>query len=367
MAATAATSPLREQIARERQPERQERLVEFDYLRGISIALIVLGHSIFLAQPEFPALLENLLRGGTGLFVFISGFFFHRVFYARFNYSKFIAKKASGLLIPFVLISLFALLLRMLGWWLDGINWREIALYSWYTVRNLYVLYPHWYIPFIFLTFLCSPLHWLYIRARLPVQLIVLAAFFLIAIFLHRPQSNANFVQSLVYFTPYYLLGMLVSLYHTQLRKQHWPLLILSMALVTITALAQTYVWIRLGNYHKAAFTYDGVDLQFIQTFFACIALLALCRHLHWPWLQRHLSWLAELSFPIFFIHPLLTLALENLVRLKPIAPFFPVATPGQSLLVFILVFLIQFYGSAAIALALKKLLGSRSRLFIGQ
>jgi fucose 4-O-acetylase-like acetyltransferase len=47
---------------------QRERLAEFDYLRGMAIAMIVLGHSIFLAQPVFPALLENLLRGGTGLF-----------------------------------------------------------------------------------------------------------------------------------------------------------------------------------------------------------------------------------------------------------------------------------------------------------
>lgn len=345
---------------------KKERLAEFDYLRGISIALIVLGHSIFLAQPLFPPLLENLLRGGTGLFVFISGFFFHRVFYARFDYPQFIAKKASSLLIPFAVISLFALLLRMIGWWLDGIIWQDILLYSWYTVRNLYVLYPHWYIPFIFLTFLCSPLHWLYIRARLPVQLIILSSFFLIAMFLHRPQSNSNFVQSLVYFTPYYLLGMLVSLYHTQLRKHHWPLLLLSLALIAITALAQTYIWVRLGNYHKAAFTYDGIDLQFIQTFFACIALLALCRHIHWPWLQRHLCWLAELSFPIFFIHPLLTIALENIAALDSIKTLFPVTSVMTSLIVFVIVFLTQLYGSAAIAVLVRRLFKKHHKYLVG-
>ena len=31
------------------------------------------------------------------------------------------------------------------------------------------------------------------------------------------------------------------------------------------TALLQTYVLVRIGNYHKAAFTYEGWDLQFIQ------------------------------------------------------------------------------------------------------
>lgn len=345
---------------------RKERLVEFDYLRGISIALIVLGHSIFLAQPAFPALLENILRGGTGLFVFISGFFFHRIFYPRFNYAQFIAKKAAALLTPFVVISLFALSLRMLGWWQDGVSREDNLLYAWYTLRNGYVLYPHWYIPFIFLTFLCSPLHLAYIRARLSMQVFMLFLFSLIALFMHRPQSNSNFLQSLIYFTPFYLLGILFSQYSTQLRAWHWPILIVSLAVIAIAALIQTYVWVHLGNYHKAAFVYDGMDLQFIQTLFSCSALLALCSHIHWGWLQRHLCWLAELSFPIFFIHPLLTMAVENIAALDAIKHYFPVPSLAISFFVFTLVFLLQLYGSAGIAVVIQKSFHTRSRWFIG-
>lgn len=344
---------------------RRERIAEFDYLRGMAIAMIVLGHSIFLAQPVFPALLENILRGGTGLFVFISGFFFHRVFYARFDYTQFIAKKASALLIPFLIISVFALLIRMFGWWQDGLNWQENLLNAWHTLRNGYILYPHWYIPFIFLTFLCSPLHLLYIRAHLSMQIIVFAVFSLIALLIHRPQSNSNFLQSLIYFTPYYLLGILFSQYAPQLRRWHWPLLMVSLLVIATTAIVQTYIWVHVGNYHKAAFVYEGWDLQFVQVLFGCIAMLALCRHIR-PWLQQHLCWLAELSFPIFFIHPLLTIALENLVALEMIKPFFPVSGLGTSLLVFTAVFLIQFYGSAGIAVAIKHLADTRSRWLIG-
>ncbi|MGV8837772.1 acyltransferase family protein, partial [Cellvibrio sp.] len=333
---------------------RRERLAEFDYLRGMAIAMIVLGHSIFLAQPVFPALLENLLRGGTGLFVFISGFFFHRVFYPRFDYTQFITKKAKSLLIPFLVISLFALSIRMLGWWQDGLSWQQNLLNAWYTLRNGYVLYPHWYIPFIFITFLFSPLHLTYVRSRPSIQIFVLLLFSLIALLMHRPQSNSNFLQSLIYFTPYYLLGILFSQYNEQLRRWHWPLLIISLLIIATTALVQTYVWVHLGNYHKAAFVYEGWDLQFIQILFGCIAMLALCRHIR-PWLQQHLCWLAELSFPIFFIHPLLTIALENLVALETIKAFFPVSGLATSLLVFSAVFLVQFYGAAGIAVLIRK------------
>lgn len=343
----------------------RERLAEFDYLRGMAIAMIVLGHSIFLAQPVFPALLENVLRGGTGLFVFISGFFFHRVFYARFDYPQFIAKKASALLIPFLSISVFALLIRMLGWWQDGLDWQKNALNVWYTVRNGYVLYPHWYIPFILLTFLCSPLHLLYIRAHLSLQILLFIAFSLIALLIHRPQSNSNFLQSLIYFTPYYLLGILFSQYEPQLRRLHWPLLIASVLVVAVSAIVQTYLWIHIGNYHKAAFVYQGWDLQFIQVLFGCIAMLTLCRHIR-PWLQQHLCWLAELSFPIFFIHPLLTIALENLVAIEIIKPFFPVSALGTSLLIFIAVFLVQFYGSAGIAVAIRVVFKKNGRFIVG-
>jgi len=343
----------------------RERLAEFDYLRGMAIAMIVLGHSIFLAQPVFPALLENILRGGTGLFVFISGFFFHRVFYARFNYPQFIAKKASSLLIPFLIISAFALLIRMFGWWQDGLSWQENCLNAWYTARNVYVLYPHWYIPFIFLTFLCSPLHLLYIRAHLSVQITVFVAFSVIALLIHRPQSNSNFLQSLIYFTPYYLLGILFSQYEPQLRRWHWPLLVVSLLVIAATAIVQTYILEHIGNYHKAAFVYEGWDLQFIQVLFGCIAMLALCRHIR-PWLQQHLCWLADLSFPIFFIHPLLTIVLENLAALETIKPFFPVSGLGTSLLVFIAVFLVQFYGSAGIAVLVRSVFKKHGKFIVG-
>ncbi len=348
-------------------PSRQkERLVEFDYLRGLAIALIVLGHSIFLAQPVFPLLLENLLRGGTGLFVFISGFFFHRVFYPRFNYKQFIVKKANALLIPFFVVSMFALFVRLVGWWQEGLEWQQALLNAWYTIRNGYVLYPHWYIPFILLTFLCSPLHLAYIRAHFLTQAGVLFFFSFIAVFMHRPESNSNFLQSLVYFTPYYLLGILFSQYEQSLRRWHWTLLIAGLLMVAATALAQTYLWIHIGNYHTAAFHYAGWDLQFIQTLFGCIALLALCRYISWPWLQQHLRWLAELSFPIFFIHPLLTIALENIAVLDAIKPLFPVASVGNSLLVFAVVFVVQFYGAAGIAVLIRNVFKKESKFIVG-
>jgi hypothetical protein len=51
---------------------------------------------------------------------------------------------------------------------------------------------------------------------------------------------------------------------------------------------------------------------------------------------------------------------------LETIKPFFPVSGLATSLLVFSAVFLVQFYGSAGVAVAIKHFAGSRSRWLIG-
>jgi membrane-bound acyltransferase YfiQ involved in biofilm formation len=157
-----------------------------------------------------------------------------------------------------------------------------------------------------------------------------------------------------------------VSQHYNRMRSWHWPLLMISILAVVFTALAQTYVWVHLGNYHKAALSYEGLDLQFVQVMFACSALLLLCYHLHWRWLQRHLIWLAELSFPIFFIHPLLTIALENLLQAEGYESLFPAASMQLSLVIFAVTFMVQFYGSVAIALLIRTIAKRRSAFIIG-
>jgi len=343
-----------------------KRLAEFDYLRGMAIALIVLSHSIFLWLDGFPVLLENLLRGGTGLFVFISGFFFHRVFMPRFNYVPFLARKAQLIFIPFLVISFIGLGFRIAGWWWDGHPWDVVLLNCWYTIRNGFVLYPHWYIPFIMLTFMMAPLHILFANQRAIIQVLVLVLFSAVAIFMHRPASNTNFFQSLVYFTPFYLLGILCSLYSSALLLWRYYLLVISFIVVAIAAYLQSYIFIHIGNYHKHAFEFAGVDLQFIQVFFGCLLMLELCRFLKPGLVTNHLCFWAELSFPIFFIHPLFSMAVENILQLPLAAPWVMTQSTSIALVSTALIFIVQFYGSIAVIMLVRHLLGDRSRWMIG-
>jgi peptidoglycan/LPS O-acetylase OafA/YrhL len=343
-----------------------KRLIEFDYLRGLAIALIVLGHSIFLWLDGFPYALENLLRGGTGLFVFISGFFFHRVFMQKFVYVDFLVRKLQLIFIPFVVISLVGLGLRCVGWLWYGHSWETILLNCWYTVRNGFVLYPHWYIPFILLTFALSPLHIFYAKITPNIQLTLLFLFSLVAVFMHRPDSNINVLQSVIYFTPFYLLGIIFSCYSDLLRLWRQWLFGLSLILVAVAVYLQSYVFIHIGNYHKHAFVYAGVDLQFIQMLFGCLVMLELSYRIKLGVFANHLCFLASLSFPIFFIHPLFTMGIENLLDLPLVADWVRSKSILMALAGTGLIFIIQCYGSVAVILLVRRAFGPRSRWLIG-
>ena len=63
------------------------------------------------------------------------------------------------------------------------------------------VLSPFWYIPFIMLTFVVSPLHGSFMRSSTGMQVALIVSFFLIAVLCQRPLDNLNAFHSLVFFT----------------------------------------------------------------------------------------------------------------------------------------------------------------------
>ncbi|WP_192954714.1 acyltransferase family protein [Gallaecimonas mangrovi] len=363
-----ALKPLPESASPAASPASSGRLLEFDLLRGLAIVFIVLGHSVVNSGHGFPVWLENLVRGGTGVFVFISGFFFQRIFFKRFDYKDFMVKKTLNVFLPFLCVSLVGLVLEFFGGVLiDGDTGKTAFGALWPIVQNGYVLFPHWYIPFIMLTFLCSPLHMQYIRLPLQAQLGTLLVFSIVAIYLQRPLGNADPLQSLVYFTPFYLLGILYSQHLSWFRLYYRYLFWVALVAVVVTVWLQSQVWFHIGNYHKAAFKFGGVDLQFIQKMGLCIVLIGLCERLIFKALCDHLVMLANLSFAIFFLHPLLAMVWGNvkysLIRHGLLVPSHTLA---ESLFQSTLLFLFMLYGTVLMIKLLKPRLGDKSRMLIG-
>jgi len=72
-------------------------LNSINYLRAIAIIIIVAGHCDGLSGWEpnniVEKSVENLIRGGTDIFMFISGFMFYHIYFRNFDYRGFVRKK----------------------------------------------------------------------------------------------------------------------------------------------------------------------------------------------------------------------------------------------------------------------------------
>jgi len=346
-------------------------LHSFNYFRGIAILFIVAGHCYWVSgwsSEGFAAkVFANLVMGGTALFVFISGFLFHHIFFGQFDYRRFMLKKAANVLLPYVILSslgfmYFAVYLdtppfpqyfqtQGTGPWQDYL--RPALLYLW-TGR---ILPGYWYIPFIMITFLLSPLHARIIGLPPKGQLAVLLGWLLLALLLQRPVDNISVLQSVVYFTPAYLLGMLCSLHRQALRGalggREWLLLL---AAVILAAL-QVLVYDKLGNFHKPPLQYGGIDLMLLQKLCLCLFFMVFLEryeHSRVPLLGQ----LATASFAIYFLHPWM-LYLVGLAWPR-------IQTGIAAGLRWPLLTLLVTLASLLLASVIRRLAGTRSRSLIG-
>lgn len=141
-----------------------------NYFRGVAILLIVAGHSYAFWHIDTVGekILANLIKGGSALFVFISGFLFHHLNARQFDHARFISQKIKYVLGPYLILSLAGLLLftaqpgtsdgnqALAASWAAG--WAE---YLALAARRLWtgeLFRGYWYVTFIRIIFFLAPL-----------------------------------------------------------------------------------------------------------------------------------------------------------------------------------------------------------------
>lgn len=287
----------------------------FNHFRAVAILFIIAGHSFEVNGMQFDSILEvtirNIVGGGTSLFVFISGFLFHQIFYKKYDYKKLMINKGKNVFIPYLILSLFPILWYVMkqtshfeGYFLPSgtgiISEYLIPTLKYYMSCRFLIAY--WYIPFIMMTFALSPFHIKYIKINIKYQLLIILLLSVVAVLIHRPLYNINVFQSVIYFTPVYLIGITASIHKDKIYKYLKGKDLYLFLAVILLALYQSSLGI-VGNYHKPAFVYGGIDLIFFQKIIFCFFFMI--------WLNRFESYnnrvihaVAATSFTAFFIHP---------------------------------------------------------------
>ncbi len=342
-------------------------LNSINHFRGIAIIFIVMAHCYRPAGWQIETFADkawfNLMMNGTVFFVFISGFLFHHVFYHRWDYKKYMKSKTKFVFLPYLLLSL-----PWIVWHLtvgtDPMMHKELAditapaqAASWYVITGR-TLTAYWYIPMGMMLFALSP--WVMYLIKKQQVLYYAIPLLLIAIMVHRPISNLNAIQSLVYFLPVYLLGVWGSAHRDKLFPfidKYWlPMLLAGVALALIQA-----EYFGAGVLNKAPFEMTVPDLMLPQKILLTLVILAILNkfeHVSIAPLQK----LAEVSFAIYFIHPWITTPWWMIYDSPDL---FGLAGKGN-IFTTLIVTLVVVAISYAIAIVIKKMLSKRSRYLIG-
>lgn len=294
-------------------------LNSFNHFRAIAIVLIVAGHSYNIAGLICSSFLErtivNITMGGTSLFVFISGFLFHHIFYKKYQYKKFVADKLRNILIPYLVLGIFPVIYYTYykssmfdGFFLPhGVGvLREyvVPMIKYFWTGGFLTTY--WYVPFILITFMLSPFHFWFIKSHRLIQLVIIFCCCALSILMQRPVENLYVIQSVIYFTPVYLIGIMCSIHKEIIYDVLKGKEVMLFTIVIFLAALEAHTGV-IGNYHKSAFDYGGLDLMFMQKIAMCLFFMVFLHRFETSSNQL-IHVLASTSFSIFFLHPILIL-----------------------------------------------------------
>lgn len=331
-----------------------------NYFRGISIILIVFGHSLEVAEFHYESIIGNtvlnLTQGGTAFFVFISGFLFHHIFYKKFELRRFMVKKTQSVLLPYLILSTILVI-----YWLQ----QKEAL-SFFAIARHYLTgdYPsfigYWYIPFIMVIFAISPIFIRFIKLKSQFQLLVAFALLICSVYMHRGPFLTDYMvfQNVLYFVPIYLIGIISSknkeVIFTKIKGHEYHFLIFAILIAAYQANLG-----ELGNYHKAPFTYRGMDLMIIQKVFLCLFFLVFLNRFE-NYKIRALEIVAANSFGIFFLHGIFIWIL-GIIKTQLGYSF-----TSNSFITYIAVASLVFFLALFVTVLLKKALPKYSRYLVG-
>jgi len=348
----------------------------------MAILIIVAGHcwgtSGWIPSTVTGKLFVNLINGGTILFVFISGFLFHHIFYQNFTYRSFMIKKVKNVLCPYIAISIipilaFVFLMHNGPYPEYFFSSRKGIFHQYINPLILYILtgrtiFAYWYIPFIMIIFALSPMFIKYIHLTFYKKIAIMLVSFSISAIIHRPIFNISVLQSVVYFTPVYLLGITASMYRNNIYSALAGKEIFLFLIILILALIQVIIYNNFIVLSKDPFKFTIIDINIIQKSILCIFFMV--------WLHRFeqikiplLNKIAEASFAIYFIHSIILTIVKHAIE----ASLHINSTVLTYTCKFVCVpsgLLIFFPATVAIcyitALCIKKMTNSYSRYLIG-
>ena len=329
--------------------------------RGVAITLIVCAHTLpslnWSQHPLLGRFLDALANESSIFFFFIAGYLFQHLS-GRFNYSSYLKQKLKTVILPYLILSVPALVVftqlvhreGMWSWFYSLPVWQQVSLFL-LTGRHLA---PLWFVPTITLFYLAAPLL-IAIDRRAPKLYWIILPLWALSIYIGR-DGPLGPIEKAIYLLPVYLLGMAFSHWREQaeaLSERFW------LPLTVVTAIG------------LAGHTLDGpVPPHYLMLMKLPMALLLTVALKRWGGVfGKRLDYVAHVSFGIFFIHAYFISAIKvvtvYLLHGRLYAGEGAAELPGNLPVFFGYAGAVLICSVLMIKLA-QRILGTRSRMLVG-
>ncbi|MCS7036112.1 MAG: acyltransferase family protein [Saprospiraceae bacterium] len=295
------------------------------YIRAIAAFAVVQMHAVggYLywygkeaahLHPQFMAadVYYSFLRWATPFFIMISGSLLLDNPREQ-PLGTFLGKRLRRVLIPFAFWGGIYLLYYFRSALYSGQlpQWREVAHKIFY--EDIY--FHLWFLPMIAGLYLLTPVLKIWVKAATRRNVEYFMGLIFLFNTLHQYLPGFFLVKHFAWFgyVGYYLLGYYLSVYPISLQWKRW----LYPAAWVMPFLSAGIVWwmsVQKGDYDEAAFVYSSPNILLMTG-----AWFVFLRDYDWegfayqyPRLHRWAMYLAEVSFGVYLIHPLLLDILKN-------------------------------------------------------
>ncbi|MCO6537439.1 MAG: acyltransferase [Gilliamella sp.] len=303
--------------------DKPQKIHSIHVLRGVAIIMIVFSHCLgvfknthLIANSYLFSFLNLFAFNFTTFFVLIAGFLFQHLTY-KFDTKTYYLSKFKTVVCPYISVSIFCFVFFHYQY-LSNLPWfssTETSVVS-SIVRMMLTgtqLLPLWFIPMIIIIYLMAPLLYFWSKKNLIVAGLI--AMFWVVVF-----TKPDFTQpilNLLHYGPVYLIGMMIKQnYQIIIKtvKDNLFLVVFLFSLCFFVPFAYRY----MSHLGVEKLYYD--TLQKIVLFILALYFLDGLNHkTNEGKLYKFFSYMANISFPIYFIHEIIVLELEQLLYISPL------------------------------------------------
>ncbi|OON37575.1 hypothetical protein BTJ39_19770 [Izhakiella australiensis] len=273
------------------------------YLRGLAVLFIVYQHCLVNIggnnlYGSYSFLTANAITGNfTTIFILIAGYLFQHLA-SKTSVKEYYCRKIKNIILPYIFISIviflvFPTLLNVRE--NSFINILMEALHYMISGEHLPTL---WFMPLIsVIYFLCPFFLWLSKK-----DLKAPAFLSCIWIVIYARPGLFELSSNLLHFIPVYIIGMAIRQYHKEVLKIIGDNLLLFLFFEGATLIISSYINVTTISSH-----YSGAFVFSIQKVILFLILFYLFETIKLPTLLAStLSKLADISYPMYFIHYIL-------------------------------------------------------------